>query len=153
MVHSRIIPEAKQNFGASLNIKSKARVLRKNMTEPEKILWSRIRKRQRHGMHLRRQHPYGIYILDFYCFEADLVIEIDGMIHLSRHEYDLERTKYLESTGLKVLRFKNEDIENRIEWVLDEIRFYLVHLPLSRPVSKEKEAIISPLGEIRKGVK
>jgi len=153
MNYPKIINKAKQNLDASLNIKIKARELRKRMTEQEKILWDHIRGRKQHGMYFRRQHPYGIYILDFYCFEADLVIEIDGMIHLSRHEYDLERTKYLESTGLKVLRFKNEDIENRIEWVLDEIRFYLVHLPLSRPVSKEKEAIISPLGEIRKGVK
>ena len=51
-------------------------------------------------MYFRRQHPYGIYILDFFCFEANLVIEVDGLIHLSKHEYDLERTKYLESSGL-----------------------------------------------------
>ncbi|OFY60501.1 MAG: hypothetical protein A2Y71_05450 [Bacteroidetes bacterium RBG_13_42_15] len=125
MVHSRIITEAKQNLGASYNIKSKDRELRKNMTEPEKILWSYIRKRQQHGMYFRRQHPYGIYILDFYCFEANLVIEIDGMIHLNQREYDTERTKYLESSGLRVIRFNNNDIENRIKWVLDKINLYL----------------------------
>ena len=111
-------------------MKNKARELRKKMTEPEKILWSHLRKRNQHGLYFRRQHPYGIYILDFYCFEANLVIEIDGMIHLSRHTYDIERTKYLKSSGLSVLRFNNNDIETRIEWVLEKIK-----------------------GEIRKGVK
>ena len=88
-------------------------------------------------MYFRRQHPYGIYISDFYCFEENLVIEIDGMIHLSHHDYDLERTEYLKSTGLRVLRFKNFDIENRIEWVLSKINAF---------------KIISPLGETGKGV-
>ena len=138
MVYSKIINTAKQNLGANLNLKSKARELRKRMTEPEKILWTHIRGRKQHGMYFRRQHPYGIYILDFYCFEAELVIEIDGMIHLGRRDYDIERTKYLESSGLKVLRFKNKDIENRIEWVLSKINTF---------------KIISPLGETGKGVK
>jgi very-short-patch-repair endonuclease len=155
MVHSRIITEAKQNFGANLNIKSKARELRKNMTEPEKILWSYIRKRQLYGMHFRRQHPYGIYILDFYCFEANLVIEIDGMIHLNRRDYDIERTKYLESTGLKVIRFNNKHIENSIEWVLDKINSYLTDLPQYKPshMGEDTEKNHFPRGGKRKGVK
>jgi very-short-patch-repair endonuclease len=108
------------------------------MREPERILWNHIRGKKQKGLYFRRQHSFGIYILDFYCFEANLVIEIDGMIHLSHHKYDIERTKYLESSGLKVLRFKNIDIENRIEWVLTEINAF---------------TIISPLGETGKGVK
>jgi very-short-patch-repair endonuclease len=138
MNYSKIINKAKQNLGADLNIKSKARQLRKRMTEQEKILWKHIRGRKQNGMYFRRQHPYGIYILDFYCFEANLVIEIDGMIHLNHHDYDIERTEYLESSGLKVLRFKNMDIESRIEWVLSKINTF---------------KIISPLGETGKGVK
>jgi very-short-patch-repair endonuclease len=129
MVSSRIISDAKQSFGADLNIKGKAKDLRKNMTQHERILWNCIRKRQLNGMHFRRQHPYGIYILDFYCFEAQLVIEIDGMIHLKNREYDIERTEYLESSGLNVIRFKNEDVEERIEWVLKQIDTYLTKLP------------------------
>jgi very-short-patch-repair endonuclease len=128
MIYSGIINEAKQNLGANSNLKSKARELRRHMTEPEKILWSSIRNRKQNGMYFRRQHPYGIYILDFYCFDANLVIEIDGMIHLSRYSYDIERTKYLESSGLRVMRFKNEDIETRLEWVLEEINSYLNNL-------------------------
>jgi len=109
-------------------LKNKARELRKKMTEPEKILWSHLRKRNQHGLYFRRQHPYGIYILDFYCFEANLVIEIDGMIHLSRRIYDIERTKYLKSSGLSVIRINNNDIETRIDWVLEKINIYLNNL-------------------------
>jgi very-short-patch-repair endonuclease len=153
MINPIIINEAKQNLGASLNLKSKARELRKNMTEPEKTLWSHIRKRKQHGLYFRRQHPYGIYILDFYCFEANLVIEIDGMIHLSRRDYDIERTKYLESTGLRVIHFKNKDIENRIEWVLDKINSYFNDLHPSQPFPKREGVNQNhfPLGGNRKG--
>ena len=129
MVYSKIISNAKQSFGADLNTKSKAKELRKNMTYHESILWKYIRNRKLSGIHFRRQHPYGIYILDFYCFEKQLVIEVDGLIHLNNIEYDEERTAYLESTGLKVIRFKNEDIEERIEWVLKQIDIYLTNLP------------------------
>jgi very-short-patch-repair endonuclease len=121
MIFQRRILDAKQNLGASKNIKEKAKKLRKNPTGPEKELWIYLRKRQLKGMHFRRQHPYGIYILDFYCFEANLAIEIDGPIHLKSKEYDNEKTKYLESSGLRVLRFKNKDIEGRIDWVLNDI--------------------------------
>jgi very-short-patch-repair endonuclease len=141
MVYSSIIAKAKQNFGADLNIKSKARELRKNMTKSERILWNILRNRQLNGLHFRRQHPYGIYILDFYCFKTNLVIEIDGLIHLKQHTYDNERTRYLESSGLKVLRFKNKDIENRIEWVLDEIRSNLIESPPSQPSPKGEGAL------------
>ena len=96
-------------------------------------------------MHFRRQHPYGIYILDFYCFETNLAIEIDGLIHLKRLEYDEERTKYLESTGLKVVRFNNKDVEDRIDWVLDKIKLSLNELPPSRPPLKRGR--FSPTGE------
>jgi very-short-patch-repair endonuclease len=67
--------------------------------------------------------------LDFYCFKKQLVIEVDGLIHLKNIEYDEERTAYLESTGLKVIRFTNQDIEERIEWVLKQIDFYITNLP------------------------
>jgi very-short-patch-repair endonuclease len=121
MVHSSIITSGKQNLGASFNIKNKAKELRRNLTKPEKILWNHLRKKQQNGMYFRRQHPYGIYILDFYCFKANLAIEVDGDIHLYRKEYDEERTRYLESSGLKVLRFSNEEVENQIEFVINEI--------------------------------
>jgi very-short-patch-repair endonuclease len=153
MIYSRRITEGKQNLGASLNIKSKARELRKNLTDQERILWSKLRKKQLNGMHFRRQHPYSIYILDFYCFEANLVIEVDGEIHLSKQEYDKERTRFLESSGLKVLRFKNEDIETRINSVIALINKYLVNTdPLpSLPGVKGVKSKLFPLGGNGKG--
>jgi len=125
MVHSSIITKGKQNLGASFNIKNKAKELRRNLTKTEKILWNHLRKKQQNGMYFRRQHPYGIYILDFYCFKANLAIEVDGDIHLYRKEYDEERTRYLESSGLRVLRFSNEEVEKRIEFVIDVINKYI----------------------------
>jgi very-short-patch-repair endonuclease len=125
MIYSRRIIEAKQNLGASLNIKVKAKELRKNQTVQEKALWNRLRNRQQRGKHFRRHHPYNIYILDFYCFESSLAIEVDGEIHLKQKVYDLERTRFLESSGLMVLRFNNEDIEKRIDWVIKEINKFL----------------------------
>ena len=125
MKYSRIINESKQNHGADLSIKHKARELRKDLTSSEKTLWNSLRNKQLNGLHFRRQHPYGIYILDFYCNKANLAIEIDGGVHLGKASYDKERTEYLESTGLKVLRFKNEDVENRIEWVLSKIKSFI----------------------------
>ncbi len=121
MVYSRRIVGANQSLDASFNIKSKARELRKKMTESEQLLWSHLRRGQQKGFHFRRQHPYYIYILDFYCFESNLAIEVDGKIHLNQLEYDLEKTRFLESSGLKVLRIKNEDVESRIGWVLEII--------------------------------
>jgi very-short-patch-repair endonuclease len=116
------INESIHNHGADLNIKNKARELRKRMTSSEIILWNAIRKGQLNGMYFRRQHPYGIYILDFYCFKSNLAIEIDGKIHLGKKKYDLQRMEYLESSGLKVLRFLNTDIETRIDWVVEQIK-------------------------------
>ena len=126
MVFSKIIIGAKHNHGASYNIKNKAKTLRRDLTYSEKILWSYLRRRQQKKMHFRRQHPYGIYILDFFCFEAKLAIEVDGEIHQNQIEYDEERTTYLESSGLKVLRFKNQDIENNIQDVIEQINKNLI---------------------------
>jgi len=122
MIYSKIINESKLNHNADLNTKSKATALRKSMTKAETTLWKKLRMNQIDGLHFRKQHPYGMYIIDFYCDKAMLTIEVDGEIHKTRNMYDSERTIYLESTGLKVIRFTNEDILNRIELVISEIR-------------------------------
>jgi very-short-patch-repair endonuclease len=125
MVKGRIISESKHSHGADLNIKSKAKDLRKKMTVSEELLWNQLRGKKLKGMHFRRQHPYGIYILDFFCNKANLAIEIDGEIHKFREEYDYERTTYLEDTGLKIIRFTNSDIDKNIGEVLHRIKDYL----------------------------
>jgi very-short-patch-repair endonuclease len=125
MIKGSIISESKHTHGADLNIKSKAKDLRKKMTEAEKLLLDQLRSKKLKGMHFRRQHPYGNYILDFFCNKANLAIEIDGEIHKYQETSDLERTDYLENTGLRVLRFLNSDVENNIETVLIRIKEYL----------------------------
>ena len=103
------------------------RELRRKMTEAEKILWSRIRNKQLKGKKFRRQYSIGGYILDFYCPEAKLAVEIDGPIHRQEisQKYDSARTKFLNALGVKVLRFTNEDILTRLDEVLREIEKFL----------------------------
>jgi very-short-patch-repair endonuclease len=97
-----------------------ARQLRKNQTPAEQLLWSRIRRQQILGVQFYRQKPIAGYIVDFYCFSAKLVMEIDGSQHYEPDaiEYDIQRTKTLESLGLRVMRFNNVQIMNELENVL-----------------------------------
>jgi len=82
------------------------------MTRAEKILWSKLRKKQIDGVIFRRQHPIDIFIVDFYCHKHQLVIEVDGGIHNlpGVSERDEGRTYELEKWGLKVIRFTNEEV-------------------------------------------
>jgi len=121
MERRKYINESKHNHDANLSIKGNAKELRMEMTESEKVLWKRLRMKQLKGFYFRRQHPYGIYILDFFCSKVGLVIELDGEIHQYSKDYDAERTEFLESTGLKVIRFDNDDVLERIDWVIEEI--------------------------------
>ena len=95
--------------GAEAQIFEKAKARRRKQTHEEELLWSYL-KQKPCGFKFRRQHPYRHYILDFYCHAAKLVIEVDGSIHEDKavKEHDEERQRYLESQGLKVLRFTNE---------------------------------------------
>ena len=104
----------------SRNTKPLARELRKNQTEAEELLWSRIRRKQILGVQFKRQRPIGRYIVDFYGVEAKLVIELDGSQHFEADAvaYDFERTKFLETQGLKVIRFDNLQVFNELESVL-----------------------------------
>lgn len=105
----------------------KARSLRKNMTEQERILWQYLRKRSINNFKFRRQYPIGNYIVDFVCLEKRLVIEIDGGQHNQSDNilYDQNRTQYIEKFGYKVIRFWNNEIESNIEGVYEEILKYL----------------------------
>jgi very-short-patch-repair endonuclease len=89
--------------------KTHARNLRANATEAEAKLWYYLRNRQMRGFHFRRQHPLGSYILDFYCAEKNLVIEVDGSQHFETQHAarDAQRSAHLEELGLTVLRFDN----------------------------------------------
>jgi very-short-patch-repair endonuclease len=95
--------------------------LRKNPTLAERILWQRLRNRKLQGLKFRRQHPIGEYIVDFYCHELRLIIEIDGSIHEQKSESDGERQIDLEQLGYRVLRFGNKEIYQNIQTVLEKI--------------------------------
>jgi very-short-patch-repair endonuclease len=99
-----------------------AKLLRKNMTIPEELLWEKVKGKQIHGVRFRRQHPIDIFIADFYCHEARLVIEIDGEIHNDRSEYDDGREAEIEEYDVKVIRFSNDQVINDIESVIKKIR-------------------------------
>jgi hydroxymethylglutaryl-CoA reductase/very-short-patch-repair endonuclease len=101
----------------------RARELRKNATDTEQFLWQFLRRKQINGARFRRQHPHKSYILDFYCYELKLAIELDGSGHLEeeQRQHDEQRTKDLNEDGIQVLRFWNSDALNNIEVVLGEI--------------------------------
>jgi very-short-patch-repair endonuclease len=103
-------------------ILQRARELRQPLTAAERTLWRRIRDRQL-GYKYRRQHPIENFIVDFYCAEARLCIEIDGPTHLdpAQEEYDQAHTEILESLGYNVIRFTNEDVQFNANEVTERI--------------------------------
>lgn len=95
--------------------------LRRNSTSQEETLWNELRNNKL-GIRFRRQHSFGGYILDFYCFAKRLIIEIDGDSHNSTEEYDKVRDKYFSDLGYTTLRFKNKEIEDDVSRVLEKIK-------------------------------
>ena len=96
-----------------------ARQLRRGMTDAERALWYHLRAGRLDGLKFRRQHPIPPYVVDFHCDAARLVIELDGSQHTE--ERDLHRTRFLESKGLTVLRFWNDDALLHTQAVLDAV--------------------------------
>jgi len=103
------------------NLKLLARNLRNSSTLSEVLLWNCLRKKKLLGHKFLRQKPIGNYIVDFYCTKLLLVIEIDGFTHDNKYEYDINRQKYLENIGLKILRFRDEDVKNNLFGVIKAI--------------------------------
>ena len=118
------------NFGAKREVFENAKELRKSQTEAEKALWGVLRSRRCGGLKFRRQHPIKDFILDFYCHEYLLGIEVDGSVHENdvANEYDLNRTAELEFLGITILRFKNEEVLTDLSKVLTEIMNKVVQL-------------------------
>ena len=126
--------------GAKGEVFNFARVLRKEQTSAEDLLWNRLRGSKLDGHKFRRQHPIKNWIADFYCHDAKLVIEVDGRIHLDRQQKqsDEGRTYELEGLGLRVIRFTNEEVESNIENVLKQIKNYLIPDPSPKGEGKVK---------------
>ena len=102
------------------NLKSFARELRKNMTDAERFLWSKLRRKQLNGLIFYRQKNIGNYIVDFYCPAAKLIVELDGGQHYSveGRAKDVTRDQYLVNLGLNVLRFSDLDVLKNMDGVL-----------------------------------
>ncbi len=96
----------------------RARELRKNLTPAEKKLWAYLRGNKLHGIKFRRQHALGNYVVDFCAIKEKLITELDGSQHLEQREYDLERTRYLNEQGYRVLRFWNAQVMKDIKGVI-----------------------------------
>ena len=114
------MPRATRGQAGHLDLK---RRLRSNMTGPETRLWSRLRARQLQGLKFRRQHGIGPYIVDFYCPEQSLVIEVDGDSHADADQVvkDRQREQYLQSLGLRIIRYINDDIVKNLDGVLEDL--------------------------------
>ena len=123
--------EKKYNYnlhkGARSIIHQFAKELRHTETEAEKKLWGLLRNRKLKGKKIRRQHAFADYILDFYCHECKLAVELDGSFHTSEDQqlYDEARTSLLYEHGIKVIRFWNDEVLNETEKTLERIAAYL----------------------------
>ncbi|MFP4019804.1 MAG: endonuclease domain-containing protein [Bacteroidales bacterium] len=111
-------------YKAKPNIFRKAEELRNNMTEAEKLLWKRLSKKQL-GVRFKAQHPIEQFIADFYCHSAKLVIELDGEIHNHQKEYDIGREAEMEKYDIRIIRFKNHEVFEDIDGVVERIKEFL----------------------------
>ncbi len=117
-------------------LKDRRKQLRKEQTPQELALWAKLRQHQL-GVKFKRQHSIGPYILDFYCPDKKLAIELDGSRHAENKEYDIERSNYLNEFGIKVVRFWNNEVDVNIGSVMERIREELSFRPLPRGRTKE----------------
>jgi very-short-patch-repair endonuclease len=106
---------------------TRERKLRRNQTRSEQRLWSALRRSR--YFHFRRQHRIGRYIVDFYCAEVRLVIEVDGGVHEMQRDWDQRRDTHLRSLGNHVLRFRNEEVLEGISvvvWAIEDACAFLL---------------------------
>ncbi|MBN1187853.1 MAG: endonuclease domain-containing protein [Bacteroidales bacterium] len=108
-------------YNADPDIFESAEWLRLNMTSAEKLVWEKLRKKQL-GVRFKPQHPIGRFIADFYCHRHKLVIEIDGKIHENQKEYDEGREAEMERLGITIIRFRNEEVFQDLDSVIERIK-------------------------------
>ena len=128
------------------NLENSARHLRKNLTDSERVLWSRLRHKQLGHVQFYRQKPIGGHVVDFFAPRAGLVIEVDGSQHMLREHLrrDQKRDAYLTGLGLKVLRFNSRQVLTETEAVLEAI---------SRTLKEQLKSEIPPDPPFSKGGK
>ncbi len=121
---------------SSANVKGAARQMRKEPTRSESLLWSALRNRRLASRKFRRQHPVGRFILDFYCQEERLAVEVDGPVHETKRQADGERQQILESMGIRFLRLSAALIESDLPAALAAIEEALS--PGPSPAQRER---------------
>jgi very-short-patch-repair endonuclease len=126
--------------------KALARDLRRRRTRAEEALWQALRGNTLNSLRFRRQQVISGYVVDFYCFAASLVVEVDGEIHERQREYDADRDTALKDRGLHVLRFTNDQVLNDLPYVLASIQ-------VATSAATPPPSSLSPhRGEDRRGV-
>jgi len=118
------------HHGAQPSTFRNAAHLREHPTKAEEILWKRLRNNQIEGVHFRRQHPFDVYVPDFYANSVKLVIELDGNIHEEKSVKftDEDREKNLKLYGLYILRYPNDEVFNGVDDVVEDIRQVVIEL-------------------------
>lgn len=106
--------------------------LRKKSTKAEKILWEYLRNRKLAGFKFKRQYSVDAFIIDFYCSKVKLGIEVDGEVHFTEEEknYDENRSGFLSDFGIEIIRFKNDEVFNSVEMVLNRIKQKLKNIDI-----------------------
>ncbi len=109
------------------DLRRKARDLRNNMTKAEILLWSRLRSRKVGGYKFRRQQPIFDFIVDFYCHELKLIVEVDGEVHTFSENYEKDRKRdlFFINNGYKILRFTNYEIEINLKDSVNKIATFI----------------------------
>jgi very-short-patch-repair endonuclease len=125
----------KRRWRTTFAIQQRARELRRQMTPAERLLWRHLCRKQLGGLRFRRQHPIDRFIVDFYCAEHRLAVEIDGDVHAAQTEYDKARTEWLEARGCRVIRFTNQEVRQQLPAVLEAI-----YTACSGPIPDEEQA-------------
>ena len=128
------------NYSNHPATKEYRRLLRMTETPTERMLWKKLKGKQLEGYRFRQQHGFGPYVLDFYCPSLRLCIEIDGEVHVEDRvkQKDEERTIFLKENRIKVLRFRNEEVEQNIGNVLERIKNYI------RSINQGQEVVQTP---------
>ena len=118
------MPKRDPNLTNIPPLKSRRKELRNRPTSSEALLWRYLQKRQLLGTKFRRQYSIGRYIVDFFCVDCDLEVELDGAPHFGDlgEEYEAKRTAFLEGLGIEVIRFENNLVFQNTEAVLDTIK-------------------------------
>ena len=118
-------------------LKDRRKELRNRPTEREALLWKHLRSRQILGKKFRRQYSIGRYIVDFFCVECDIAIELDGAPHFAelKEDYEAERTLFLEALGVQIIRFENRVLYDNLEAVLGTIKDAIRNRCLTSPAA------------------